>query len=190
MSYNRPSCRGGSEADEICPDSSSMALETSCALASCKHAPLTSLHHSAPCGEQRRVLSGGGGGSLDPFSPYATIPLPFPYGIHPFAFEPAFIRRRNERERQRVRCVNDGYARLRDHLPMKEADKRLSKVETLRSAIDYIKHLEDILKSENRNTAELSKEAQTSNVKYAPPVREAIVKENDAYNYASTSDED
>ncbi|XP_027624822.1 achaete-scute homolog 4 [Tupaia chinensis] len=70
----------------------------------------------------------------------AYLPLPLEG-----AFEPAFLRKRNERERQRVRCVNEGYARLRDHLPRELADKRLSKVETLRAAIGYIKHLQELL---------------------------------------------
>ncbi|XP_029811282.1 achaete-scute homolog 4 [Suricata suricatta] len=66
------------------------------------------------------------------------------------ALEPAFLRRRNERERQRVRCVNEGYARLRDHLPRALADRRLSKVETLRAAIGYIKHLQELLERHAR----------------------------------------
>nr|XP_012628254.1 achaete-scute homolog 4 [Microcebus murinus] len=61
------------------------------------------------------------------------------------ALEPAFLRKRNERERQRVRCVNEGYARLRDHLPRELAGRHLSKVETLRAAIGYIKHLQELL---------------------------------------------
>lgn len=59
--------------------------------------------------------------------------------------EPAFLRQRNERERQRVRCVNEGYARLRQHLPRELAGRRLSKVETLRAAISYIKQLQELL---------------------------------------------
>lgn len=70
------------------------------------------------------------------------------------AFEPAFLRRRNERERQRVRCVNEGYARLRDHLPRELADRRLSKVETLRAAIGYIKHLQELLERHARGPEE------------------------------------
>ncbi|XP_025259312.1 achaete-scute homolog 4 [Theropithecus gelada] len=66
------------------------------------------------------------------------------------AFEPACLRKRNERERQRVRYVNEGYARLRDHLPRELADKRLSKVETLRAAIGYIKHLQELLERQAR----------------------------------------
>lgn len=62
-----------------------------------------------------------------------------------YSFESAFIRKRNERERHRVRCVNEGYARLREHLPQELEEKRLSKVETLRAAIHYIKHLQSLL---------------------------------------------
>lgn len=53
------------------------------------------------------------------------------YGVYDYSFEPAFIRKRNERERQRVKCVNEGYARLREHLPEEFAEKRLSKVSWL-----------------------------------------------------------
>lgn len=66
-------------------------------------------------------------------------------GVCDYSFEPAFIRKRNERERHRVRCVNEGYARLREHLPQELEDKRLSKVETLRAAIEYIKRLQSLL---------------------------------------------
>ncbi|KAM9673092.1 achaete-scute homolog 4 [Trichechus inunguis] len=66
------------------------------------------------------------------------------------ACEPAFLCKRNERERQRVRCVNEGYARLRDHLPRELADKRLSKVETLRAAVGYIKYLQELLEHHAR----------------------------------------
>nr|ACO95329.1 achaete-scute complex-like 4 (predicted) [Dasypus novemcinctus] len=75
--------------------------------------------------------------------PYPPLPLDG-------AFEPAFLRKRNERERQRVRCVNEGYARLRDHLPRELAGQRLSKVETLRAAIGYIKHLQELLERHAR----------------------------------------
>ncbi|XP_015784650.1 uncharacterized protein LOC107362150 [Tetranychus urticae] len=60
-----------------------------------------------------------------------------------------FIRRRNERERARVKNVNEGFDRLRKHLPLSpsQREKRLSKVETLKMAISYIRHLETVLKS-------------------------------------------
>lgn len=80
-----------------------------------------------------------------PYRRFPCFPFHGPLGVCDYSFEPAFIRKRNERERHRVRCVNEGYARLREHLPPEFEDKRLSKVETLRAAIDYIKHLQSLL---------------------------------------------
>lgn len=80
---------------------------------------------------------------LNPFSPYCMIPLPAPFGSG--LFDPACLRRRNERERDRVRCVNEGYLRLKEHLPITNKEKRMSKVDTLRCAIKYIKHLKTLL---------------------------------------------
>lgn len=54
-------------------------------------------------------------------------------------------KRRNERERYRVRMVNEAYESLRDRLPPPLCSKRMSKVETLRGAIDYIRYLESFL---------------------------------------------
>ncbi|KAM8980726.1 achaete-scute homolog 4 [Sarcophilus harrisii] len=90
---------------------------------------------------------------------FACFPLPGQLGVLDCAFEPAFIQKRNERERQRVRCVNEGYARLRDHLPRELAEKRLSKVETLRAAIGYIKHLQDLLDCHSLGTGNKAKES-------------------------------
>ncbi|KAH7934335.1 hypothetical protein HPB49_025005 [Dermacentor silvarum] len=87
------------------------------------------------------------GGAADPFAPECKIPLPVPYSPYDYWLEPTFIRRRNERERQRVRHVNDGFERLRSRLPLppRDKDRRLSKVETLRYAISYIRHLQRLL---------------------------------------------
>uniref|UniRef100_A0A671U066 BHLH domain-containing protein n=1 Tax=Sparus aurata TaxID=8175 RepID=A0A671U066_SPAAU len=49
-----------------------------------------------------------------------------------------FSLRSSAKRAARVRCVNEGHARLRKHLPQELEDKRLSKVETLRVAIYYI----------------------------------------------------
>ncbi|XP_071834815.1 achaete-scute homolog 1-like [Apostichopus japonicus] len=58
---------------------------------------------------------------------------------------PAAVARRNERERNRVKLVNLGFASLRNQLPDGVKNKKMSKVETLRSAVDYIKHLQELL---------------------------------------------
>ncbi|KAM4845801.1 achaete-scute homolog 3 [Thomomys bottae] len=81
------------------------------------------------------------------------FPMPYPnYRRCEYSYGPAFIRKRNERERQRVKCVNEGYARLRRHLPEEYLEKRLSKVETLRAAIKYINYLQSLLHPDETET--------------------------------------
>lgn len=64
---------------------------------------------------------------------------------------PVAVARRNARERNRVKQVNDGFAMLRDKIPNHVAagygdrGKKLSKVETLRMAVDYIRALQRLL---------------------------------------------
>ncbi|GJQ75130.1 putative protein dimerization protein [Trypoxylus dichotomus] len=73
---------------------------------------------------------------------------------------PIAVARRNARERNRVKQVNNGFANLRQHIPNsiaaafessngKGGNKKLSKVETLRMAVEYIRSLEDILASDD-----------------------------------------
>lgn len=66
------------------------------------------------------------------------------------------VARRNARERNRVKQVNNGFANLRQHIPAfvaahfesncgRGGAKKLSKVETLRMAVEYIRSLEHLL---------------------------------------------
>ncbi|XP_070591743.1 achaete-scute homolog 2 [Erythrolamprus reginae] len=57
----------------------------------------------------------------------------------------AAVARRNERERNRVKLVNLGFQTLRQHVPNGAAAKKMSKVETLRSAVEYIQALQQLL---------------------------------------------
>ncbi|XP_022692435.1 achaete-scute homolog 2-like [Varroa jacobsoni] len=57
----------------------------------------------------------------------------------------AAVERRNERERNRVRQVNNGFVVLRQRIPFAKANKKMSKVETLRCAVDYIRQLQQLL---------------------------------------------
>lgn len=59
--------------------------------------------------------------------------------------QPAAVARRNERERNRVRLVNHGFATLRQHVPSTTKNKKMSKVDTLKSAVEYIKRLQELL---------------------------------------------
>ncbi|GBM36782.1 hypothetical protein AVEN_273815-1 [Araneus ventricosus] len=93
----------------------------------------------------------------DPFSVRYRIPVPdlVPVSNYQLWLETSFMCRRNERERQRVRSVNDGFSRLRNHLPRNvQIKRRQSKVETLRHAINYIKQLQMLLDSKSTADAE------------------------------------
>ncbi|CAI2324728.1 unnamed protein product [Caenorhabditis sp. 36 PRJEB53466] len=83
---------------------------------------------------------------VNPFDPEATVPLPLELEDQ-FGPYSSSVWKRNERERCRVRNVNDGYERLRKHLPVHVDEKRISKVDTLRLAIRYIRHLDNLLKN-------------------------------------------
>ena len=63
---------------------------------------------------------------------------------------PNSVLRRNARERDRIRNVNDAFDSLRSHVPSGELVKgrKISKVETLKSAIEYIHALRDVLGDE------------------------------------------
>jgi transcription factor 1a len=53
----------------------------------------------------------------------------------------------NLRERKRMQSINDAFEGLRTHIPVHPYEKRLSKVDTLRLAIDYISFLNRLLNS-------------------------------------------
>ncbi|EEB18113.1 conserved hypothetical protein [Pediculus humanus corporis] len=78
--------------------------------------------------------------------------------------QPASVARRNARERNRVKQVNNGFATLRSHIPASvaaaltsekssprnsSASKKLSKVETLKMAVEYIRSLQQMLEDHN-----------------------------------------
>ena len=96
----------------------------------------------------------GNGYQSSPFSNYSDQYLiPYTYKNKPKIAKNDKItstsssshKRRNERERFRVKMVNEAYDALRDRLPPPLCSKRMSKVETLRGAIDYIRYLESLL---------------------------------------------
>ncbi|XP_011501499.1 PREDICTED: achaete-scute complex protein T5 [Ceratosolen solmsi marchali] len=85
-----------------------------------------------------------------------------PYSNSTASHQPASVARRNARERNRVKQVNNGFATLRQHIPQtlaqalgnntagthggaRAGSKKLSKVETLRMAVEYIRNLQQLL---------------------------------------------
>ncbi len=70
------------------------------------------------------------------------------------------MQRRNARERNRVRYLNMTFEVLRQHLPFadttpKSKNKKMSKVDTLRGAIDYIRDLQNMLEDSDAVDAAL-----------------------------------
>ena len=59
--------------------------------------------------------------------------------------QPAKVARRNARERNRVKQVNCGFEMLRTHIPSAAKHKKMSKVDTLRHAVEYIQNLQTML---------------------------------------------
>lgn len=73
------------------------------------------------------------------------------------------VARRNARERNRVKQVNNGFSTLRQHIPStivteltkggRGAAKKLSKVDTLKLAVEYIRRLKDVLDENEGSTS-------------------------------------
>ena len=51
----------------------------------------------------------------------------------------------NQRERKRMKIINDAFDGLRNRIPLETAERKLSKVDTLRLAIQYIQHLSGLV---------------------------------------------
>jgi len=65
--------------------------------------------------------------------------------------DPEAVARRNERERNRVKQVNDGFDSLRKKVPFLPNKKKLSKVEILRCAMMYIRDLKGVVDEFDHN---------------------------------------
>lgn len=105
----------------------------------------------------------------------------------PYGTQPASVQRRNARERNRVKQVNNGFANLRQHIPSdvinalthggRGASKKLSKVDTLRLAVEYIRRLKDILddgetdtsSSSSTRSSQMSADSYYTNTQIPPP---------------------
>ncbi|XP_054728738.1 achaete-scute complex protein T4 [Anastrepha obliqua] len=84
------------------------------------------------------------------------------------------VQRRNARERNRVKQVNNSFARLRQHIPQtiitdllkgggRGPHKKISKVDTLRIAVEYIRRLQDLVDDLNAGGSGGSSAAQKCN---------------------------
>ncbi|XP_077287222.1 achaete-scute homolog 1a-like [Arctopsyche grandis] len=122
--------------------------------------------------------------------------------------QPASVARRNARERNRVKQVNNGFATLREHIPASvaasvtgtgraAASKKLSKVDTLRMAVEYIRNLQQLL-DDNDSDASSTITTPDQNsyypdspemnhmVHHTPPCSEASVSPTPSFTSEST----
>ncbi|XP_062590629.1 achaete-scute homolog 2-like [Saccostrea cucullata] len=84
----------------------------------------------------------------------------------PHAQRPSeFVERRNRRERNRIRAVNEGFKRLRRKLPScgQDPEVRISKMEVLTNAIGYIEYLCRVLGY--RDFVDYCRDVQSSGMK-------------------------
>ena len=72
------------------------------------------------------------------YHPVHGYPIPPPV--------PVAVARRNARERNRVKTVNDSYQHLKNHVPGAARQKRMSKVDIIKLSIEYIQKLQKSLK--------------------------------------------
>lgn len=109
------------------------------------------------------------GGQKTPKYNYRTAPYD----------QPASVVKRNARERNRVRQVNSGFVNLRQHIPQsivteltnggRGASKKLSKVDTLRLAVEYIRRLKDLIDESDSEASNSSICSQSSTAGSPPP---------------------
>ncbi|XP_035431959.1 achaete-scute complex protein T3 [Spodoptera frugiperda] len=104
------------------------------------------------------------------------------YLHQPYPTQPASVARRNARERNRVKQVNNGFAALRQHIPSavsaalaggRGSSRKLSKVDTLRLAVEYIKSLKRLLEESEEGCSESQSGLVLSNSgQHTPPLSE------------------
>lgn len=121
------------------------------------------------------------------------------YGSMPYpATQTVSVQRRNARERNRVKQVNNGFSNLRQHIPQtvitaltkggRGAAKKLSKVDTLRLAVEYIRSLKDMLDdSENSESSTSGASSSSSSYLQSIPRSEASLSPTPSYASDSSS---
>ena len=75
---------------------------------------------------------------------------------------PLAVQRRNARERTRVKTVNQSYESLKAHVPSAARHKRMSKVEIIKHAMDYIERLQRMVEQAEETEEEAGLELNSS----------------------------
>ena len=106
--------------------------------------------------------------------------------------DPVAVARRNERERNRVKQVNDGFDALRKRVPFLPDKKKFSKVEILRCAMMYIRDLKDIVEEYDCNNVSktiITQALEDCNIKHEQSSLESPVSEEiEEFSSSGSSD--
>ncbi|XP_061392231.1 achaete-scute complex protein T3-like [Musca vetustissima] len=143
---------------------------------------------------QPKVLGTSNLQNIQPAMPAAGGPIMekkrYTYTNMPYGEQLPSVARRNARERNRVKQVNNGFSNLRQHIPQsvinalssggRGASKKLSKVDTLRIAVEYIRGLQELLESSENTSPNASTAAPTTSLNYDDS-------SNDGSNYGYSS---
>ena len=103
--------------------------------------------------------------------------------VHGYAIPPpqdVKVSRRNARERNRVKTVNNGFEMLKRHIPTAAPVKKMSKVNILTQAVEYIESLQCPLK--DGPTISTPSSQSSTKVSYSSPAQQS--------NYSSYSKQD
>ncbi|EDW05609.2 uncharacterized protein Dmoj_GI10997 [Drosophila mojavensis] len=109
--------------------------------------------------------------------------------------------RRNARERNRVKQVNNGFSQLRQHIPVAiiadlsngrrgigpGANKKLSKVSTLRMAVEYIRRLQRVIDDNDRQHKQQQQQLllpqQQQQQQHQPQQQQQFAQQQQHFNY-------
>ncbi|XP_020810069.1 achaete-scute complex protein T4 [Drosophila serrata] len=122
-----------------------------------------------PRGMAGVLARSGSNGSTEGSSSCSPGSSPAPYNVD----QSQSVQRRNARERNRVKQVNNSFARLRQHIPQsiiadltkgggRGPHKKISKVDTLRIAVEYIRRLQDLVDDLNGGPSNASASVSAS----------------------------
>lgn len=106
---------------------------------------LDSSGYEMKVGTRKRKPGGGTGGGADGGGRLGVLPPPPILTQGGQLFEGRQRHAANARERDRTNSVNTAFTALRTLIPTEPADRKLSKIETLRLASSYISHLGNVL---------------------------------------------
>ena len=137
MTLNMKNKHSKTNTKTITPSSSTSTTSPSENSVSSSVSTTTLLHNRISGGMSNR----GGRKTSSGMIPHPTLGYPV---LPP---QPAKVQRRNARERNRVKQVNTGFDHLRSHIPSAAKHKKMSKVDTLRHAVDYIQSLTNMLQT-------------------------------------------